>query len=227
MPGTQDCSLVTDYTGKPCYSETIPSQLDTTLGQINTTNANFAYNGTIWKPVQLDATTDRVKVDSLTNLGETDSINAGKSFFATSAGVITLASNSNIYVLFKTGASKNIHLCDVSVNVSKNSASGIVKFEEYEGTTVSANGTDGQVSNCNRQSAITNQALVYTQPTITSLGTKLLTYVVHQDWETYIAPSYTTKFKLILKQSENYLFRINNGYNQSLDVTWFVFWQEL
>ena len=167
----------------------------------------------------------RMCVDSLpSGTGDpTSVIHAGNAFFITSAGIINLAANSNLDIMLVTGAAKEIHLKDISVNVLKNAASGNTQFILYEDITVSADGTAQTVFNNNRRSVVTPDVSVYLNPTITGLGTTLITYLTHNDWETYVAPSYTNNWEIVLKPSSKYLLRVFNNTNQT-NVFTYLYW---
>lgn len=173
------------------------------------------------------ATVTDNRLDVNAQLDSDLNVEQGKCYLATSTGLTTLNSSSNLDILFKTNAALDIHLKDMSVNMITNSSSGTAHFELYEGTTVSANGSSVSIYNCNRQSANVSAVTMFTGPTVTATGTKLLTYLVHKDWETYIAPSYTNPFTLKLKTNTNYLMRFVNGYNQALTTTWIITWEDL
>jgi len=168
---------------------------------------------------------DQEAIDNLTILAtgvENDLVKRGLAWSYTPAGILTIAKQNNYDVLIKTG-NKVLTLRDMSVNVNKNAASGTTEAMLFENTTVSANGTEVFPFNNKRNSILTFGNNIYTMPTITANGSKLIDYLVHSDWETYISPSYTTPYQIILKPNSNYLFRVYNNMQQSLDITFYLF----
>jgi hypothetical protein len=182
--------------------------------------------------VILDGSIRRVATDSKINgtivaiNEDTNFINNGNGFIVTTPSVLSLAKTSSYDVLIITSVTKTLNIRDISCNVNKNTSTGTVVFQLFGGVTVSANGNALTPINTNRGSAITADFSAYYTPTITTTGTKLIEYLVHSDWETYVAPSYTTPFKFILKQNEKYLFRLQNNLQQAIDFTEFLFFTE-
>jgi len=172
---------------------------------------------------------DQHAIDLLSTLAtgvENDLIHKGKAWTFTPAGITTIAKQANLDILISVGASE-ITLRDMSVNVNKNASSGSTEAQLFAGATTSANGTEVYPWN-NRRSNTTETFTghLYTGPTITGAGTKLIDYLVHSDWETYIAPSYTTPYEIILKANTKYIFRIYNNMQQAIDVTFFMFFYQ-
>jgi hypothetical protein len=153
-------------------------------------------------------------------------IEAGQAFTANSNAVITINANTTLYIQLVTPASPEIHLRDVSLNITKGGASVPTNMYLSEAPTVTTDGTQLIVFNTNRNSTNTATMIVYSGSTVSNTGTRLLAYVTHTDWETYVSPSYTSPFKWILKPSTKYLITIENPSNQSISMTWFVFWLE-
>jgi hypothetical protein len=156
----------------------------------------------------------------------TYNIEQSKAFFVT-GNFTTLAGNATMSVLITTPAAPVfINIRDMSSNITKSGNADPCLLRFWGDATVSANGSAVTAFNNNRNSAAVATVAVYTGPTITGTGTKLIEYVAHTDWETYMAPSYTSPFKLILKQNGKYLFQIVNTSNQPVTLTWFLFWME-
>jgi hypothetical protein len=149
-------------------------------------------------------------------------IHEGNAYILTSAAVLSIAKDSNLDIMIQTGANE-VHLRDITVNVNKTSASGQTYLTLFEGTTTSANGTALTARNANRNSANTSSCSFFQGPTVTATGTPLYVYIVHTDWETYIAPSYTTPFELVLKPNTKYLIRLTNELLQTIQATYFIF----
>ena len=168
-----------------------------------------------------DGSIERLAVDSSGNTSS--AVQAGNAFFLTSGNPLTVASGTNYDVMIVTGTTKEIHLKDISVNVLKNAAAGNTQFQLFEGITVSANGTALTVFNNNRRSSMAADFVSYHSPTVTGTGTQLLGYLTHNDWETYIAPSYTNTWEIILKTNAKYLLRFYNNTNQSNTFT-YLYW---
>jgi len=168
-------------------------------------------------------TVNRLAVDSVSSGEAGDVVQQGNAFYLTAGALLTVASGTNFDVLVITGTTKEIHLKDLSVNVLKNAASGTTQFRLYEAPTTSANGSAATIYNNNRRSAITPDFTAFVGPTVTALGTVLINYLVHSDWETYIAPSYTNKWEIILKTNTKYLLRFFNNTNQGNDFT-YLYW---
>jgi len=155
----------------------------------------------------------------------TSTVQFGNAFFLTSGSPITLAANSNFDIMIVTGTTKEVHLKDVSVNVLKNSASGNTQYNLYEGISVSANGAAATAYNSNRrkEGIVLPDFAAYVGPTITNLGTQLIGYLTHNDWETYVAPSYTNSWEIILKTNTKYLLRLFNNTNQA-NIFTYLYW---
>jgi len=153
-------------------------------------------------------------------------IEAGKAFTANSNAVITINANTTLYIQLVAPASPEIHLRDISLNITKGGASVPTNMYLSEAPTVTANGTQLTCFNTKRDSTNTAAMVVYSGSTVTNTGTRLLAYVTHTDWETYVSPSYTSPFKWVLKPSTKYLITIENPSNQAISMTWFIFWLE-
>jgi hypothetical protein len=180
---------------------------------------------------------NRLKVDSkISAIGtgvefptiapEHEAIHAGKGYSLTSGSVLTLVKNTNYDIMISTHASVLLSLRDVSVNVLRNSASGYVSMALNANIVTSNDGTQIYPFNNNRNSANTCSSTFFLQPTITNLGTSLYSYMVHTDWETYVSPSYTTPYEIVLKSGAKYVVRITNNLQQDLQFTWFLFLYE-
>jgi hypothetical protein len=222
--GTRAVDIITDGAGKnrladdtaitQWFGSTVP-----TIGQKTMANSI---------PVTLPSDqTIGVNGTIATMESETAAIRAGKAYFIASQTPVSVAAGSTYDILVKTQSATRIHLRDISINVNKNNNSGIQKVATYEGSTVSANGTALTLLNNDRAVATASNCLIYSVPTVTALGTKFYEYILHSDWETYVAPSYTSKFELILKKDTNYIIRITNDQNQTIVFTWFFFLYEL
>ena len=169
----------------------------------------------------------RICVDSAAS-GTSDPttvVQAGNAFFLTAGAVLTVASGTFYDVMIITGTTKEIHLKDVSVNVLKNAASGNTQFRLYEAPTTTANGSASTIFNSNRRKdgVVLPDFTAYVNPTVTALGTILLNYLTHNDWETYVAPSYTNTWEIVLKTNTKYLLRFFNNTNQGNEFT-YLYW---
>lgn len=180
---------------------------------------------------------NRLKVDSkISEIGsgieiptippEHQAIHLGNAYSLTSGSVLTLIKQTNYDILISTHSTVILSLRDVSVNILRNASSGYVNLSLYGSITTSDNGSAITPFNNNRNSSNTCSSTFGLQPTVTNLGTQLYSYLVHTDWETYVSPSYTTPFEIVLKKGTKYLLRITNNLQQSLDFTWFLFMYE-
>ena len=182
---------------------------------------------------KIDVITDssavkRLAVDALSSgTGDPTSIvDAGNAFYVASAtGVVTVAAGASFDVMIITGTTKEIHLKDISVNVLKNSASGDTQFRLFEAPTTTANGTAATIFNNNRRKdgIVLPDFTAFTAPAVTATGTQLVNYLTHNDWETYIAPSYTNTWEWILKTNTKYILRLFNNTNQS-NIFTYLYW---
>lgn len=157
---------------------------------------------------------------------EHEAIHIGKAYSLTSGSVLTLVKNTNYDILISTHASVKLSLRDVSVNVLRNSASGYVSMSLNAGVTTSSDGSSITPFNNDRNSSNTCSSSFFLTPVITNLGTPLYSYMVHTDWETYVSPSYTTPYEIILKSGTKYVVRVTNNLQQDLQFTWFLFMYE-
>jgi len=179
-----------------------------------------------------DSTTERLAVDAkITSISTyldnevTYSIEQGKAYISTGS-YATLAANSTMTIMITTPATNYIHMRDMTVNITKSGASVATLARFWGSSTTSTAGTSNPIYNLNRVTTNTSNVLIGIDPTITSTGTKLMEVVTHTDWETYLAPSYTSPFKWILKQNTKYLLQLVNPSNQAITFTWFLFWLE-
>lgn len=197
---------------------------------------NKADDITIWNDAydkNVDVITDgeavnRLAVNSIgSGVGDpTSVVQSGNAFYiASSTGTIAVSANTNFDVLIVTGTAKEIHLKDVSVNVLKNAAAGDTQFRLFEAVTTSNNGTAATIFNSNRrkEGIVLPDFTAFTAPTITATGTQLVNYLTHNDWETYVAPSYTNTWEWILKTNTKYLLRLFNNTNQTNTFT-YLYW---
>lgn len=170
--------------------------------------------------VTLSAGATVAAIDEVTN-----AIDLGKAWWAT-GNYAVLGASSTFTILLTTPATPHVHLRDITVNIAKSGNTDPTLVRLWGSATTSANGTGVTTFNANRDLDYASTVSVYTGPTITSTGTKLIEYVAHTDWETYVAPSYTSPFKIILKHSAKYLVQFYNTSNQPVNYTWFLFWME-
>jgi len=152
-------------------------------------------------------------------------IEQGIAFWAT-GNYTTIAGNGTLTILIITPASPFCNMRDMTVNITKSGNTDPCLLRLWEGATTSASGSSVTAYNNKRDSATAATTTIFTSPTITTTGTKIIEYVAHTDWETYMAPSYTSPFKVILKVSTKYLFQIVNTSNQPVTLTWQLFWLE-
>lgn len=112
-----------------------------------------------------------------------------------------------------------------------NTGAGNIDVYFFEGTTVSANGTQLTAGNINRNSSNTPDMDVYHTPTITGDGTQ----VAHH-WSpptgagignTIGVTDITNGEEWLLKPSTNYLIRITNNSGGSIDIWTEFLWYEL
>lgn len=170
-------------------------------------------------------TRNRLCVDTVIPTDPATIVQTGNAFYLNSLTPLTVAAGSDFDVMIVTGTTKEIHLKDVSVNVLKNASGGNTQFQLFEAITTSANGTAAIILNNNRrlQGIINPNFTAFTTPTVTGTGTQLIGYLTHNDWETYVAPSYTNTWEYILKTDTKYLLRFFNNTNQSNTFT-YLYW---
>lgn len=100
------------------------------------------------------------------------------------------------------GANKTLHIIiDVSCETE-------MRFNLYEATTVSGNGTNQTAYDNNRVTANTTDAAWYRNPTVSTDGTLLDTIYVGAGKNT--GAQVSTRLEWILKKSTNYMFRVIN-----------------
>lgn len=197
----------------------------------------FSSDGTIAADVYYDSVTgkNRVAVDAnITAVqpvgvseSETIAIRKGWAYSVASQSPITILAGATYNIHLKTQSATRIHLRDISFNVNKNNLSGTQTVALYGDATVSVNGTAQTPFNNDRAVTTPTNLLVYTNSTVTAFGTKFYEYILHSDWETYVQPSYTTKYELIMKKNTNYILQVSNNQNQPITLTWFLFYYEL
>ena len=131
--------------------------------------------------------------------------------------------NADFLIISPTTADKFAHML---FNITTTAE---VHCELYEDVVVSANGTARNVFNRHRGSAKTAETLIYRDPTITSLGTKLQEFQVGaglNGQSSHGAGSSLLRSEILLKPSgAKYLFRITSAQNGN-DVSTLIDWYE-
>lgn len=160
-------------------------------------------------------------VDKYGNIRAIDVLNSavhdGTSFVYTEAQ--SIASGSSGYFLGKVG-SITAHLMGFFI---KSNAAPLL-IELYESPTISSDGTQRVAIARNRQSTISALMSVFLNPTVTSAGTLLLSDKIFGDKQTVSADYLAGEW--VLKKNTNYLFKLSNTSNQSIDVVAGFNWAE-
>lgn len=172
-----------------------------------------------------DSADDLLGIDGITGSANTiivehAMIHAGKGFFLSHEDIVDTGDFFDI--LFITPSDKDVHLMTHKI-VSTVSPG---EFCLYEGTTVSASGDELSFFNCNRQSSITPEVLVYENPDVTDLGTKIDCDILTG---TKFEGGITTEvvFEWILKRNTKYIFRYINAAGIKTDINVSTFHMEL
>lgn len=145
----------------------------------------------------------------------------GKTFFVGFPTPQTVTAGSTLDILFVTPATPYVNL-ELFAWLSDN---GPCDTFMYEGSTVSANGSEITAYNSNRNSSNQAQTKIFSGPTVTGTGTALVYDLLTTTKQT----SGTTALpqtKWVLKPSTNYLFRLKNNSLQSATVDFNAFWYQ-
>ncbi len=179
-----------------CYiDKTIPAnseQIDFETNYMNRVSSNFIIVNTI----------------------EHSRIHEGKHFYAYRNELGVGMGTNRDFLLITPNTSTRIHLF-FDINSTK-----IFSYYLYEGTTVSANGTAMTALNNERNSANAASLLVYRAPTITTVGTELLSN------NTNALRTFSRDEEFVLKQNTLYLLRLTSNDNNNNIFTELV-WYEI
>jgi hypothetical protein len=145
-------------------------------------------------------------------------IHEGNHYFV--KGYVEFGATDSIDFVMTTPATGQIHL------LFQIEGTGETLVQVYENTAHSDDGTPVTVYNNNRQSSNTTSATVQSDPTVTGVGTLLASalFGVASNPSKTFGGDTRRDDELILKQSEDYLFRItSNSNNNNIDyrATWY------
>jgi hypothetical protein len=127
---------------------------------------------------------------------------AGKAFYT--SGRYLLNNNVELPIQIVTPSNRKARLIKIYVYV--NDAPFELTFTEA--ALVSVNGTQSGVFNLNRQSSNTAMTAVYSAPTVTSLGTPIIS--CHAQGGKDIGGTLIIDAQMILKQNERYVINLKN-----------------
>jgi len=132
----------------------------------------------------------------------------------------TVANGANLdHLLVTGGAAAHLRISEIDIT------SAPFKIYLFEGTTVSANGTQQAAVNNNRLSTNTSNTQIYSGPTVTAPGTQLRYKLIPGTRQT--GGDGTTYFnEWVLKPNTNYLVRITNASGTSATVGSTLEWYE-
>lgn len=166
---------------------------------------------------------ERIKAQALTDVDDKlvaiqdieNRIHEGEVFVGVTS--VTLGAAGVQDYLFKTGA-KTAHIFGF--------VSGVLggHVEIYEDTTVSANGTQGNIYNVNRTSANTPLAVLYAGPTVTGVGNVIDRYNFASGLNA--GGEHLAANEWIFKANSNYLFRVTSD-NASNRIILRASWYEV
>jgi hypothetical protein len=132
----------------------------------------------------------------------------------------SIASGASYYVLFKTSEGYRPHLRSYEVTTTDSPTT----IRLFEGATVSADGSAVTARNRNRNESDVNGISVFSQPTVTNEGTRLETDFIPTSGNKAGGNVGSFYEEFILKPSTNYLIKITNGSNNTVDAYFNAFW---
>lgn len=131
-----------------------------------------------------------------------------------------ISSGASYYVLFKTSAGYRPHLRSYEITATDSP----ITIRLFEGSTVSADGTAVTARNRNRNQSDNNGVSVFYQPTVTAEGTRLETDYIASGGNKIGGNAGSFYEEWILKPSTNYLIKITNGSNNTVEAFFNAFW---
>ena len=184
----------------PLTCTALLDNISNSLYPLRTASHLLGFNGTTWGRLILDPLTNSLATIDYAH----HEIHQGAHFtirrFVSLTGSGGATPQDDTYVI--VGANKTLHMIvDASCETE-------MRFNLYEATTVSANGTNQTAYDNNRVTANTTDAVWYRNPTVTTVGTLLDTIYVGAGKNT--GAQVSTRNEWILKKSTNYMFRVIN-----------------
>lgn len=132
----------------------------------------------------------------------------------------SIASGASYYVLFKTSEGYRPHLRSYEVTATDSPTT----IRLFEGATVSADGTAASARNRNRNESDVNGVSVFVQPTVTDEGTRLETDFIPTAGNKAGGNAGSFYEEFVLRPSTNYLIKITNGSNNTVNAFFNAFW---
>lgn len=142
---------------------------------------------------------------------EANQTEKGENFFGTVVKR-SVSDSSSINLLIITGSIQPATLTTVSIG---GASTGFI----FEGTLVSANGTQLDVWNSNRESAATELLTWFDGPTITNDGQQLAEALLQAGEKEKGITSTDQNNRVILKANTNYLIRVTNNSGGTIDIS--------
>lgn len=167
----------------------------------------------------------------LINTGAVRSISSDTALIHDGKGFVhhnlhTVTTGSNLDHLLITPTDRDVHLRGWSVK----SDQGPITINAYEDTIVSANGVAEPTKRLNRQSSIQPSLLIYSAPTITGVGTTMITEYIGTTGggaHTAVGESANSPLEWFLKRGSKYLLRAANTSGATANIVISFFWYEL
>lgn len=131
-----------------------------------------------------------------------------------------ISSGASYYVLFKTSDGYRPHLRSYEITATDSP----ITIRLFEGSTVSADGTAVTARNRNRNQSDNNGVSVFYQPIVTAEGTRLETDYIASGGNKIGGNAGSFYEEWILKPSTNYLMKITNGSNNTVEAFFNAFW---
>jgi hypothetical protein len=132
----------------------------------------------------------------------------------------TLANSATIDFLFTTPLNAHVELLQLDIFTT----SAPLNFDLYKGAIVSANGTQKTAINNNFQSGLSTSCSLYSSPTITDVGTDVLSIIVTGDKTSGGIAGF--RFRLILNTNEKHIIRIQNVSGGNANISIVLTWSE-
>lgn len=121
----------------------------------------------------------------------------------------TIASGATYTLHIKTSSTKDTYLMDFSIATDSERVSEMV----YENPTITDGSTTLTMINTNRQTSNTFTGTIYTDSTVTSVGTLIDENEVYEAKKSLGGLGANNGFRMLLERDEDYIIQVVNGNN--------------
>lgn len=138
--------------------------------------------------------------------------------FHFSDNISSLGNGTNQYYYYTLTSGAHLRFWSIYANT------GPITITLFENPTVTDNGTAQTVQNMSRYSSNTTGVTLYKGPTVSSTGTQLESDTLFASKKEAAGATDDNPLEWILKHSNTYLIRINNGSGGSTDISFKTQW---